>query len=162
MKRHGGVLETYSTSKNLYSNLMKKTNWKRSRKLSRTENQSTSWLKKCLFTKIDWMRIKLAIPLFIQSFFLLGKTNRILKDEGVATPSQGVRDSRDSGLKIHGPYGWFSGKCTRFCTHFGLSCGPLAKRHHHGVHFSSSASVPIVDVKIFTASFLSIAIMWLC
>ena len=25
--------------------------------------------------------------------------------EGVATPSQGVRDSRDSGLKIHGPYG---------------------------------------------------------
>ena len=25
--------------------------------------------------------------------------------EGVATPSQGVRDSCDSGLKIHGPYG---------------------------------------------------------
>ena len=25
--------------------------------------------------------------------------------EGVATPSQGVRDPRDSGLKIHGPYG---------------------------------------------------------
>ena len=48
-----------------------------------------------------------------------------VENEGVATPSQGVRDSRDSGLKIHGPYGWFSGKCTRFCTHFGLSCGPL-------------------------------------
>ena len=45
--------------------------------------------------------------------------------EGVATPSQGVRDSRDSGLKIHGPYGWFWGKCTRFCCHFAVSCGPL-------------------------------------
>ena len=50
-------------------------------------------------------------------------------NEGVATPSQGVQDSRDSGLKIHGPYEWFSGKCTRFCTHFGLSCGPLGIKH---------------------------------
>ena len=38
--------------------------------------------------------------------------------EGVATPFQGIRDSRDSGLKTHGPYGKFLGKCTRFCTHF--------------------------------------------
>ena len=68
--------------------------------------------------------------------------------EGVATPSQGVRDSRDSGLKIHGPYGWFSGKCTRFCTHFGLSCGPLD-------------SLRYLDVNMFIYNLYSKAILWL-
>ena len=68
--------------------------------------------------------------------------------EGVATPSQCVRDSRDSGLKIHGPYGWFSGKCTRFCTHFGLSCGPLD-------------SLRYLDVNMFIYNLYSKAILWL-
>ena len=45
----------------------------------------------------------LALKTFLRSEINDPQTN--LKFEGVATPSQGVRDSRDSGLKIHGPYG---------------------------------------------------------
>ena len=45
----------------------------------------------------------------VASFFVdripYGKLRPKRAAEGVATPSQGVRDSRDSGLKIHGPYG---------------------------------------------------------
>ena len=73
---------------------------------------------------LNFFRYSEGVPIVFQGHSNSNQ-NTIITSEGVSTPSDGVRDSIDSGLKIPQGYGGFWFKCTRFCSHFGLSGDPL-------------------------------------